>query len=113
MFQALMADTLIVYDITKDDATKVVTTMRVYLNRWEARLIKFGIDFDSQYVMHSYNPIESELTVRLVSRSSAEYRDYINSRSILDFNVVNLISADNVDDAEILLDKMIDIANAP
>ena len=87
MFQALMADTLFVYDITKDEAIKVVTTMRVYLKRWEARLTKFGLDFDSQYVMHEYSYEESKLTVRLVSRSSAEFQQFVNSRSVLDYNV--------------------------
>ena len=88
MFQALMADTLVVTDINKEQSTKLVTTMRVYLKRWEARLTKFGLDFDSQYVMHEYDFKDSTLTVRLVSRSSADFQKFINSRSILDYNVV-------------------------
>ena len=63
------------------------TTMRVYLKRWEARLTKFGLDFDSQYVMHEYSYEHSTLTVRLVSRSSAEFQKFVNSRSKLDYNV--------------------------
>ena len=87
MFQALMADTLVVTDINKEQSIKLVTTMRVYLKRWEARLTKFGLDFDSQYVMHEYSYEESKLTVRLVSRSSAEFQKFVNSRSVLDYTV--------------------------
>ena len=104
IFQALMADTLVDNSISKDESTKVVTTMRVYLKRWEARLTKFGLDFDSQCVMHEYSFVNSTLTVRLVSRSSAEFQEFVNSRSVLDYNVV--IKSNPNDSPDYLLDSI-------
>ena len=86
LFDTLMNDAVTITLSDKNDVGKVVSTMRVYLRRWEARLTKFGLDFDSQYVRFNWD--EGMLTMWLISRSSAEFQEFINSRSILDYNVV-------------------------